>query len=110
MSRNNAVAAHIDVDIRESVDTETLRAIVNEQYARHNPGDLRALLMSAGEQVWSNEELLDDFEAEVFNPPYVTVIRKSDGVRGTVAFVDFPRLYFHFRPSQNHDTKQPKAV
>ena len=46
--------------------------------------------------VWNDSELMSEFAASIFDGPVLRVIRKSDGVRGTVAYVDKPRLYFAF--------------
>lgn len=76
-----------------------LRNIIKEQLDRRGPDEIRAVLQEQyGEQVWTSEELLDTFEVSHFEPPYVHVIKKADGVRGTVAFNDDPRFYFAFRP------------
>jgi len=37
-----------------------------------------------------------DFEVLGFLAPYCDVIRKSDGIRGTLEFQHSPRLYFRF--------------
>lgn len=83
--------------------------ILNAQFGNKEQGELRAELEKFSDKVWTNEELLDDFEVEQFTPPYVIVIRKADGVRGTVAFIESPRLYFYFCPT-NHDARDEKAV
>ena len=48
-------------------------------------------------QVWNTEELGREFEVQAFLAPYVTVKRKSDGVRGTMLFQHCPRLYYTFQ-------------
>ncbi|NDC10676.1 MAG: hypothetical protein EBZ75_15330 [Oxalobacteraceae bacterium] len=76
-----------------------LRNVIKEQIDRRGPDEIRTVLQEQyGEQVWNSEQLLDMFEVSHFEPPYVHVIRKVDGVRGTVAFNDDPRFYFAFRP------------
>jgi hypothetical protein len=76
-----------------------LRNVIKEQLDRRGPDEIRAVLQEQySEQVWTSEELLETFEVSHFEPPYVHVIRKADGVHGTVAFNDEPRLYFAFRP------------
>jgi hypothetical protein len=107
MSRNNNGELSIDIDLQEHVDDQTLANILNTQYARADIDATCAALSAAGYSVWTNEQLLADFEVEMFEPPYVRVIRKQDGVRGTVAFIDSPRVYFYFKPSTNNDTEQP---
>jgi hypothetical protein len=75
-----------------------LRNVIKEQIARRGVEEIRKTLQEYSEQAWNSEELLAEFEVSHFDPPYVHVIRKVDGVRGTVAFNDDPRLYFAFRP------------
>lgn len=48
---------------------------------------------------WSTDQLRDDFEVLRFAAPYVVVIRRSDGVKGTLEFTHRPRWYFNFQPS-----------
>lgn len=47
-------------------------------------------------QVWNTEELARDFEVIGFAAPFVVVTRKSDGVKGSLAFKHEPRFYFTF--------------
>lgn len=76
-----------------------LRNVIKEQLALRGPDEIRAVLEEqCNEQVWNSEQLMDTFEVSHFDPPYVHVIRKADGTRGTVAFNDDPRFYFAFRP------------
>jgi hypothetical protein len=49
-------------------------------------------------QVWNTDQARDTFEFDGFCAPYVTVIRKSDNVRGTLEFQHSPRFYFNFQP------------
>lgn len=48
---------------------------------------------------WNTEELQRDFEVLGFQAPYVVVIRKSDGVKGSLEFIHRPRVYFSFQPA-----------
>lgn len=43
---------------------------------------------------WSTEALARDFDVEGFRAPYVVVRRKRDGMRGSLMFRHFPRVYF----------------
>ena len=47
-------------------------------------------------QVWDTAELQRDFSVKGFMAPFVTVIRKTDGVAGMLQFQHAPRLYFNF--------------
>jgi hypothetical protein len=78
-------------------------AVLQAQYGHLENGEVRAMLEVSGGQVWTNDELLEIFEVSHFEPPYVHVIRKEDGKRGTVMFVDAPRFYFSFAAEENNE-------
>ena len=61
------------------------------------PGSREALEALHG-QVWNTEELSKDFEVLGFGAPVIAVIRKSDGVKGSLFFQHRPRFYFSFEP------------
>lgn len=52
-------------------------------------------------QVWTTDELLQDFEVDSFVLGMAVATRKSDGARGTLMFTDSPRFYhsFHIVPA-----------
>jgi len=64
----------------ESVETLSDREELEEQHG----------------QVWNTKELQQDFTVQGFASPCVLVIRKSDGVKGTLEFIHQPRFYFDF--------------
>lgn len=74
--------------------TETIR---RERLAEINaePGSRDALEARYG-QVWTTQELADDFEVVGFLAPIVVVRRKADGVKGSLEFQHNPRFYFNF--------------
>jgi hypothetical protein len=81
----------------------TLMLVLQNRFANMEAGEARALLETTyGASVWTSAELMDVFEVSHFEPPYVHVIRKKDGARGTVVFIDAPRLYFSFQPLKNY--------
>jgi len=55
-------------------------------------------LASPPEPKWNTQELQRDFIVISFLAPFVRVIRKSDGVKGTMTFIHNPRFYFSFMP------------
>lgn len=57
------------------------------------PDELQARL-DAGEQIWTTDEMKAEFSVEGFMAPLVTVVRKSDGAKGTLMFDHSPRFYF----------------
>ena len=75
--------------------TETIR---REQVAEINaePGSREALEAQHG-QVWDTTQMQQDFLVQGFLAPYITVRRRSDGVRGTLKFQHQPRFYFGFQ-------------
>ena len=49
-------------------------------------------------QVWSTDELMDEFEAIGFMAPLIVVRRRADGVKGSLEFQHSPRFYFSWQP------------
>lgn len=49
------------------------------------------------DQKWTTAQLTEDFTVVGFAAPYVVVVRKSDGVRGTLEFTHSPRVYFGWK-------------
>lgn len=50
------------------------------------------------DDVWTEEEFDQQFGVQFFDNPVVHVIRRADGLRGTVAYIADPRVYFSFIP------------
>ncbi len=59
------------------------------------PGSREALEAQHG-HVWDTQEVARHFEVVGFMAPLVVVVRKSDGVKGSLAFQHSPRFYFGF--------------
>jgi hypothetical protein len=76
--------------------TETIR---RQRLAEINaePGSREALEQQHG-QVWSTDEMVEQFEAVGFLAPYIVVRRKSDGAKGSLEFQHNPRFYFNWQP------------
>ena len=49
-------------------------------------------------ETMTTSEVQELYTVEAFAAPLVIVVRKSDGVRGTLEFVHSPRVYFGFKP------------
>jgi hypothetical protein len=98
MSKNDPNALGVRVELPDNA--QTVVDILTAQFGHLEAGEARtALEACAGvTDVWNDDSLMAAFEASHFVPPYVRVIRRSDGVRGTVLFIDTPRLYFSFVP------------
>lgn len=77
-------------------ETESLR---RQRLAEINaePGSREHLEQQHG-QVWSTDQLREDFEVLGFMAPYVVVRRRSDGVKGSLEFQHDPRFFFNFEP------------
>jgi hypothetical protein len=67
--------------------------------------ELRRALIASGqverdleraEQTWTTEELREQFDVIGFLAPFLAVVRKSDGVKGSLEFRHSPRVYFNF--------------
>lgn len=57
----------------------------------------RPVLEAAYGQVWDTGELQQDFSVQGFGAPLVIVVRKADGVIGSLMFQHRPRFYFNFQ-------------
>lgn len=91
-------------DVPTADAKNVFKAVLNERLGQLGVQELRqelAEIYNGG--VWNSEELLEEYEVSHFDPPYVHVIRKSDRVRGTVAFTEEPRLYFSFIPQSKNE-------
>ena len=79
-------------------DTEQIR----KDMLRQINGDpqIRESLERAYGHVWDTEELARDFAVEGFAAPFVVVIRKADGVKGSLEFQHSPRFYYAFQPAE----------
>lgn len=77
--------------------TEPIRRMMCDEI-NNNPSDRDRLEAVHGEgNVWSTDELQNDFNVTSFAAPYCFVTWKCSGVRGTVRFQHNPRLYFDFQ-------------
>jgi hypothetical protein len=79
MYKQEEVNAHA----REVGDKDRLIAELKEKHGDDN--------------VWTTQELSQQFTVLQFAAPYVVVERQSDGARGTVEFTHDPRVYYAFR-------------
>lgn len=93
----------LNTDIEIAATQSDVARVLNAQYAHMSLDEARSVLERTNQPVWSNDDLMEIFEVHHFDPPYVHVIRKSDGVRGTVAFIETPRLYFAFNSEESND-------
>ncbi len=58
--------------------------------------EARTLLELEHGKIWDTNELQKDFNVESFLAPYVVVVRKHDGVKGSLLFQHSPRFYWGF--------------
>lgn len=54
--------------------------------------------LQRAEMRWDSDQLREAFEVIGFAAPFVAVIRKSDGQRGSLEFTHSPRYYFNWVP------------
>lgn len=76
--------------------SELKRRILIESGLAHLEGDFAE---ANGDPTWNTQELQRDFEVHAFLAPFVTVTRKSDGVKGALQFRHAPRVYYDFQPT-----------
>lgn len=57
-------------------------------------GQPQADLAAEQGPTWTTTEMMAAFEVEGFAAPFVVVVRRSDGKRGTLEFTHAPRVYF----------------
>ncbi len=79
------------IDETEGIRRE-LGATINAE-----PGSREYLEAQHG-QVWDTNQLQEDFTVLGFMSPMIAVIRKSDGIKGSLFFQHGPRFYFNFQP------------
>ena len=48
------------------------------------------------DKTWSTKELQENFQVLSFNAPFVLVIDKKTGKKGSLQFDHSPRVYFNF--------------
>lgn len=72
-------------------ETETIR---REMLATGQP----ARDLETAKEKWTTDEVREQFEVLGFMAPFVAVIRRSDGVKGSLEFNHSPRVYFNFVP------------
>lgn len=78
--------------------SDPTEAIRRQRIAELNQGDTtRAELEERYGEVWSMNEMTNDFDALGFMAPFIVVRRKADGVRGSLEFRHSPRFYFNFQ-------------
>jgi len=71
-------------------------AVLNAEIESDDPTRERARLESNHGTVYDSEELQAEYEVVGFLAPFVEVVRKCDGARGTLGFQHHPRFYFNF--------------
>jgi hypothetical protein len=85
-------------EIQITADNELLRQMLQRQYGKMAPEELRAALETTYVSVWNEDEFKVAFTPKDEHPPYVTVTNNATGETGTVIYVDSPRFYFLFNP------------
>lgn len=85
---------HWGKDILMDNTEQARRQMVNEI---NSDPDGRAALEAQHGQVWTTDELANDFEVLGFMAPFVVVCRKADNKKGSLMFQHHPRFYFNFQ-------------
>jgi hypothetical protein len=94
-------AATTTIGIPES--SKLLVEILQQLYGHMDAGTARAALESFYSPVWNEDEFLADFSVEETHAPYVTVVNRHTGQRGTAICLDAPRFYFLFNTDPGKD-------
>ena len=76
------------------MSTDSTEGLRRELQRAINDGEIQP-----GGQIWTTEQLREDFEILSFLAPCVIVRRRSDGARGALMFRHNPRVYFDFEPT-----------
>ena len=85
-------------------NTETTRKIhmvlINAGYSDNEIERYQELVNTYGkDNVWTSDQISQDFNIEGFMAPYVVGTRRVDNVRGSLTFTHSPRFYFDFKPA-----------
>ena len=76
-------------------ETENIRRdMVNN--INSGPSEREVLEKEYG-KVYNTEEVSEAFKITGFMAPFITVVRRSDNIKGTMMFQDRPRYYFSFK-------------
>ena len=67
------------------------------------PTGERAELEAIHGQVWTTDELQDEFHVIAFSAPFAEVERKKDGKRGAMEFQHHPRFYWGFMKDKDDE-------
>jgi hypothetical protein len=103
MSESKTLSAEINFNASQ----QDIVRILAAQFAHMDQGEARAALERLHNNVLSEEQFLAQFQLVNLDAPYAHVIRKADGHRGTMSFIDVPRLYFDFHPEEENDASTP---
>lgn len=77
-------------DIRRARVAELNQGLTQDEQAR-----LSELQAQYG-QVWTTDQMREEFEVIGFGAPFVVVKRKADGKKGSLEFCHMPRFYFNW--------------
>jgi hypothetical protein len=78
---------------------DTIRSIMCEAI-NSGPPATREIFESNGIDCYDTEQLQETFDVISFLAPYVSVVRKSDNVKGILTFQHNPRIYWGFEESK----------
>lgn len=101
MMTNQKIIPSAEIEITASY--QDAARILTAQFAHMSLDEARAAIERLHTPVLSETELLDKFEVSHFEPLCVHVIRKADGRRGKLSFIDSPRLYFEFHMEEEEN-------
>jgi hypothetical protein len=85
------------LELRARMNYATVNAEASAAIAAA-PEDPRKALEAKYGQVWTTDELSEDFTVLGFSLGICVATRKSDGQKGSLEFKHSPRFYFNFVP------------
>lgn len=82
----------------KNYDSQETTALLNEACGKEDPkAAFRKKLEEQYGEVYDTSEAQEKFDFIGFGAPFVVVVRKSDGVKGSLEFSHSPRFYFDFK-------------
>lgn len=87
-------------DLTEGLRRKKIMEIGSEVESLDEDAERKRLEAKYG-QVWDTKELQEAFDVQGFMAPFVVVIEKATGKKGSLMFQHHPRFYFGFTEYQS---------
>lgn len=93
----------LTTEISITANNSTIVEILKDRYVRLDSDEARAELEELYGQVWNADQHAQEFLVEQDDPPYVHVVNRETGQRGSMTYTDTPRFYFLFKPEDANE-------